>query len=106
MTNKDDIKLYYYSGFGEPEEIDIDNVAITSNYLGDVTDDFMELYKEVLVGYTLEEAQENQPLYDYRIWINPTLKQLQEQNVSSYGIPKDTYLEDFEGHEQLYLSRI
>lgn len=102
---KDNIKLYYYSGFEEPKEIDLNDIVVTSNYLGDVTEDFLELYNEVLEDYTLEDAQENQPLYDYRIWVNPTLKQLQEQNQYPYGIPKDTYLEKFEGHKQLFPCR-
>lgn len=106
MINEDDIKLYYYSGFENPKKIDIEDVVITSNYLGDITEDFMDLYRDVLDNYTLDDAQENQPLYDYTIWINPTLKQLQEQNVLSYGIPKNTYLDDFEELEQLYRSRI
>lgn len=88
-------KLYSYTGFSEPEEIDINDLAIQSNYLGDITDEFMEEYSYVANNYTLEEAISEQPLAAYGIWIEPTLEILQDKNQYSYGLARNTYLENF-----------
>lgn len=91
---KDNIELYFYNGMQAPEKIDVNDVKIDSNYLGDVTDKFISEYHEMLDHYTLKEMTDNQPLYEYNVFINPTKQQLQEYNRSVL-LDKNQYLEDF-----------
>lgn len=77
-----------------PEKIDINDIQIDSNYLGDVTDTFISEYKEMLDHYTLKEMIDNQPLAEYDVFINPTKKQLQGYNRSIL-LDDNQYLEDF-----------
>lgn len=90
----DNIQLYFYNGMQAPEKIDINDIQIDSNYLGDVTDTFISEYKEMLDHYTLKEMIDNQPLAEYDVFINPTKKQLQGYNRSIL-LDDNQYLEDF-----------
>ena len=103
MTNKK-IELYSYNGFSKPEKINVNDLIIESNYLGDMTEDFLEDYNQTIKHESLEDMQENQFLFDYGIWINPTLKQLQTFNKSKM-LSKNDYLENFKGHNQLFKNR-
>jgi len=89
------IKVYFYNGFNKPvlmaNTIDeIKNIHIYGNYLGDVSNELLgeiDYYKNDLEGLT-------ESLAYYDLYINPTLKQLQEVN-RSYGLDKNEYLADF-----------
>lgn len=78
-----------------PEKIDVDDVKIDSNYLGDITNKFISEYKEMLDHYTLKEMIDNQPLAEYAIYVNPTKQQLQRYNKSVL-LDENQYLEGFE----------
>lgn len=91
----DRIELYFYNGMQAPEKIDVDDVKIDSNYLGDVTNKFISEYKEMLDHYTLKEMIDNQPLAEYAIYVNPTKQQLQRYNKSVL-LDENQYLEGFE----------
>lgn len=88
------MQLYFYNGMHAPEKIDINDIQIDSNYLGDVTDTFISEYKEMLDHYTLKEMIDSQPLANYGVYVNPTKKQLQEYNRSVL-LDDNQYLEDF-----------
>ena len=66
----DKIELYFYNGMAEPEKIDTNDLTISSNYLGDVTGAFISEYRETLENYTPSDMVENQPLYEYNVFIN------------------------------------
>lgn len=101
----DEKHIYIYSGFGEPEKVEsFEEIAVESNHLGDVTEEFQEEVDWHMDVDTLEELQENQFFAEYGVWINPTKEQLEEYN-ESIGLDKDEYLQDFEGHEQLFEDR-
>lgn len=99
------VDLYYYSGFSEPEKIEsIESLFLESNYLGNVTDEFMEEYEFHMKDGDIADFQENQFVASYGVWVNPTKEQLQEYN-KSVMLDDNEYLQDFEGHEQLYRNR-
>lgn len=86
-------KFYSYSGFGKPQEVAIEDLVIESNYLGDVTNDFLEVYEE----YKNESDEElNEHLGYYGVYRNPKKSVFQEMNTCSYGLAKNEYLEDWE----------
>lgn len=88
------MNVVFYNGFSEPEEIDITDTEFTTNYLGDITDIILEAFNEVIEMFTQTQLEQEQPLADNGIWINPTLEQLQQFNESVLLSPDD-YLENY-----------
>ena len=91
----DKIELYFYNGMQAPEKIDVDDLVIESSYLGDITDNFISEYKEMLEFYTLDDMIENQPLTKFNIYVNPTKEFFQDYN-KSLTLDKNQYLDEFE----------
>ena len=90
------IKLYFYNGFDNIKSIDIDNINIINNYMGDMTDDLLEEWEYIKKDYTLDDMIENQPLQStYNIWINPTVEQLKLYNKSIL-LPINAYMDGIE----------
>ena len=88
-------KIYFYNGFDVPELIDIKTIELASNYLGDITDDFVEEFNYFVTSWTMDDMKENQPLsQNYFIWIDPKKEQLSEFN-KSVMLPENAYLEEF-----------
>ena len=83
-----------YNGFSAPCEVDVDNLVLVSNYLGDVTEEFMEYYQEVLDTWDYEDIVSEQPFYSYGLWYNPTVDMLIEFN-KSVGLHEWDYLEEW-----------
>lgn len=90
----EDIKLYFYNGLDKPYLINAKDIIIKDNYLGDITKEFQEEYKEMIKNYTIKEMEDNQLLYKFNVWINPTREMLEDFNISK-GIPKESYLTNF-----------
>ena len=91
------MKLYYYSGYSNPELINPKDIKLVSNYLGDITDDFKEAFEYYTNNWDISDLVENQPLFsNYSIWINPKLEQLVQFN-KGVCLPPMQYLENFEG---------
>lgn len=95
MKQRYENKLYSYTGFSEPRLFDLNEMSITSNYQGDITDYlFEELYE--WEKESDEDIKYEQPFVSsYGIWFMPTKKDLQERN-KYYGLRENDYLEDFE----------
>lgn len=93
------VKLYFYNAMAEPKEIDINNILIDHNHLGDISEEVKIAYDEIVSIYSLKEIEENQFLYNYNIWINPSKKMLQEYN-NTKGLPTEAYLENFKADNQ------
>ena len=107
LLNKE-LRIYYYAGFEKPKKIAknikelLTDVRVESNYMGDMTKqmkedmiDCMEWYIEA--GYVdIEEFVEELRgiLYEYSIWVNPSLQDFEDYN-ESVMLPRNTYLEDF-----------
>ena len=85
-------KYYYYNGFEEPQEIDLDDMTIESNYLGDITEEFMEEHNE---WKTEDDSLYNEMMGVYNIWRNPTLEDFQEVN-ERVGLWTNAYLEEWQ----------
>lgn len=101
MKNLQSLKFYYYSGFGEPQLLAvgldklIKDLKVDSNYLGDVTEDTAEELVDLLDMFdTIEEMQEHGENNVAGIWINPTLKNLADYNLS-VGLNEESYLKYF-----------
>lgn len=101
MINLNNVKFYSYNGFNKPQFLATGikelekNLIVESNYLGDLTDDTIEEIKEhVKMFDTIEEIQCHDENYINGVWINPTLKNL--QNYNQYvGLDENSYLENF-----------
>lgn len=91
-------KYYFYNGFNEPKEINPLSVELMSNYLGDVTNDFLEELEAVL-SYC--KAQGSFKYFNeeigFNIYRNPALEELQLINTNVYGLSKNDYLDKFLG---------
>lgn len=83
---------YFYNGFGKPQEIDIHDVVITDNYLGDLTKCFLEEHEEWKKEN--DEDYNFQMHSSYGILRNPTFHELQEIN-RGYGLGNQ-YIEEFQ----------
>lgn len=99
--NKDNLKFYSYSGFGEPQLLAVGldeltkNLVVMSNYLGDVTEDTLEEIKDCIDYFdTVEAMQEHGDNYAGGVWINPTYKNLSDYNLT-VGLDEDSYLKYF-----------
>lgn len=89
------LNLVFYNGFNKPEYIDLKEVNISSNYLGDITDEFKEEYNFYVENWSKKDIIDNQPLFaDFGVWVEPTLEQLREYNKSVL-LDEDDYLENF-----------
>lgn len=91
----DRIQLYFYNGMSQPERIEADEVGLEQRYKGNITNDFITAYNEVIEGYTLDEMIEYQPLYEYNIFINPSKEILQKYNRSIL-LDDNQYLDNFD----------
>lgn len=90
----DNIKLYFYNGMKAPARINIKDITIDSNYLGDLTDEFIRDHKEMIDNLSIEDMKENQVLSKYDIWINPTIEDFEKYNKSKMLPPKQ-YIDSF-----------
>lgn len=110
MTTKQ-FNVYGYSGFDKPELLitqkeEISSLIINSNYLGDITEDFIEEYNSVKNDYdAIREILE-----DYGMILNPTLKELVELTLrwfDKYSFPYHL-LSDFGTKDEInyYLKKI
>ena len=98
---------YGYSGFNEPDLLAetfselVDTIAIESNYLGDVTEEFKEYVADIIeeldgvksVNDITGEHKEDLCglLFDYGIYMYPTYEELAEFNLSKM-LDKDDYI--------------
>lgn len=82
-----------YSGFSAPCEVDVDNLVLMSNYLGDVTEEFLEYYKDIMDTWDYVDIVDNQPFDVYGLWYAPTVEMLMEFN-KSVGLSEWDYLEE------------
>lgn len=85
------MKLFFYNGMSKPKEININDIVLDHNYLGNITAEFIEEYNSIKSSMSIEDIEENQPFYNYNIWVNPTRDMLQDYNKSK-GLDKDQYL--------------
>lgn len=56
-----------------------------------ITAKFIEEYNSIKPSMSIEDIEENQPFYNYNIWVNPARDMLQDYNKSK-GLDKDQYL--------------
>lgn len=102
LYNKE-IKFYFYNGFNYPEllannlkELE-NNLNITDNYLGNVTNETIEEIKELLYYYnSIEEMQQYNDNVFNCIWIDPTYNNLKDYNLS-VGLNENDYIKEFKG---------
>lgn len=95
-NNTIDEHVYFYNGFKSPVKINLEDIIITSNHLGDVTDEILEEISSHKQE-SLKDWKDNQYLSNYGIWIAPDLKSLQEYN-RSVGLDESEHLENFKGY--------
>jgi len=86
-------KYYFYNGFNEPKEIEVDNIILEDNYRVDLTDEFLEEHN-FRKGET-DEDYNNTVGASYGIFRNPTKELFKKYNKNVYGIEEETYLENF-----------
>ena len=86
-------RYYFYNGFEAPQEIDLDDMTLESNYLGDMTEEFTE---EHIEWEAEDDSLYNEMMSVYNIWRNPTLEDFQEVN-ERVGLDKNEYLDDWQG---------
>lgn len=85
------VKYYFYNGFGKPEEIDIRDVIVESNYRGNITDEMTEEHEE----WKSESDEEyNEHMGFYGIYRNPTIEEFRIVN-EMFGLDEDTYLDEW-----------
>lgn len=97
------IKFYFYNGFNKPEllasnlkELE-NNLNVTDNYLGNVTNETIEEIKELLYYYnSIEEMQQYNDNVFNCIWIDPTYNNLKDYNLS-VGLNENDYIKEFKG---------
>lgn len=104
-----ELNIYFFNGFSKPElvatSIDelLDDVKITDNYLGDVTEDLIDDLRYV----NLDDLEDlNSLLYDYAMVANPTLEVLMDEFMSRWFENNRQYpyelLEDFGSKQDIY----
>lgn len=99
------VKVYYYGGFEKPELLasnfeEMNNVTVSSNYLGDMTEEFMEELEE-FYHHDFEDSEDlaelNEMLGYYNMFANPTLEQLVTASLAWFdknSVPHE-HFEDF-----------
>lgn len=98
--------VYFYNGFNKPNKLadnlnelidDLQNkdTVITTNYLGDVSNDLLDELTELLNDDNMSDRDINNTLYGYSLFYNPTVKVFQDMNINRYGLDKNEYLTDF-----------
>lgn len=98
------LPIYFYNGFTEPKKVAnnlqelLDEVTTEHNYRGDTTEEMKECVMTYLFDNDLEYLKGN--LYDYKLFVAPTLKELQEEN-ERYCLDKNTYLDNFQAKTQI-----
>lgn len=98
------VELYYYNGFSEPEKINgFEKLSVESNYLGDVTYDFLAEFNSRIEDVDIADLQKNQYVAEYGVWVNPTKDQLQAFN-RSVMLDENEYLQDFEGSDDMSMN--
>lgn len=96
--NNQSIKAYFYNGFKEPELIATDieelkNISISDNYVGDVSEEFIETINSCS---NLDDLKEELAYYD--IYINPTKQDFIEANKAWFEPDSlEAYLENWQG---------
>lgn len=107
FNKRDDFNFYFYDGTDKPKKItDLNTLQFDAEYLHgttDVTNEFREIFiEQMLQNKRAAEYQREQPFIDseHELWINPTLKQLQEYNEMENLNPED-YLEGFKGYDHV-----
>lgn len=89
------VNLFFYNGMDSPHWFDPTALQLNDRLKGDLTGSFLLAYQEMIDHYTLEEMQENQPLLEFNIFVNPKLEQLQAYNKSIL-LDENQYLDEFE----------
>lgn len=84
-------KYYFYNGFDKPKEVDINDLQISDNYRGDLTDQMIQQHDE---NKNESDRIYNEEMNEYCIYRNPTPEDFGEFNVS-HGLDFDQYLDDF-----------
>lgn len=108
VRNTDNVSIYFYNGFDKPELmaksfLDLMEITITDNYLGDKTAEMLEELNEYcvfqnnsyLVPYEWEEVKTI--LADYGLFLEPGLDELVEVTLTWFSKNAFPYhlLEDF-----------
>lgn len=85
-------KYYFYNGFAEPRLIDISDLEVESNYLGDITEEVLEEYEN---WKDESDVDFNEQMGYYGIYRNPTRKMFEELNINVFGLSKGDWLANF-----------
>ena len=93
-------EAYFYNGFSKPKLLAtnvtqlLKDVNVSSNYLGDCTSDMRRAVREFKESLDMENFKSD--MSDYQILINPTLRELREQNSRWFDKNDlDVHLDDF-----------
>ena len=82
FTKKEKIKIYFYNGFEQPLSLaenlkEFKNITISDNYFGDVTNDVLEIVRDVK---NIDELKEE--LSYFQIFVNPNYLDFYDFNLS------------------------
>lgn len=87
-------KYYFYNGFAKPILVEVEELTLTDNYKGNMTEDLLEEHNEYVND---SDEDYNEMMSSYGIIRNPKLEDLMIMNTSWFSDKKDytIYLEDF-----------
>src|SRR5699024_5430691 len=106
MNNMQQLKgIYFYNGFNKPnkladnlndfmDDLKNKNTVLTTNYLGDVSNDLLDELTETLEDDQITNDDITNILYDYSLFYNPTIKAFQDININRFNLDKNEYLKE------------
>lgn len=97
MTNKNGVtkenKYYFYNGFAKPLLVEVEELTLTDNYRGNMTDDLLESHAEYV---NQSDDDYNEEMSYYGILRNPKLVDFMLMNSAWFDHNNlTTYLEDW-----------
>lgn len=97
MTNKNGVtkenKYYFYNGFAKPLLVEVEELTLTDNYRGNMTDDLLESHAEYV---NQSDDDYNEEMSCYGILRNPKLVDFMLMNNAWFDRNNlTTYLDDF-----------
>ena len=100
---KKDAKFYFYNGFSEPKLlgtiVDLQDLTISDNYLGDLTDEVQLEIESVLDNDDIDIEHQDEAVSEildsYNIYPDPSLEFLEDLNVNHFGLPSHRFLENW-----------
>lgn len=87
-------KYYFYVGMDKPKLVNLNDLMLDHNYLGDITSDFLQEHEEMKDDSDVDYNNELGLVYG--VLRNPSIETLREIN-KHYGLSQNDYLEDFKG---------